>query len=115
MKTERVATDGTRLMTHTWNPSGSPRSVIVIVHGLAKHGGRYEHVAALLTDVVMPCAPQTFAVSASRLVPRAFVKSWDDFSTISRLISSPLVGPGFPVVGARPLNGWAGCPLLRPQ
>ena len=79
MKTERVATDGTRLMTRTWNPSGSPRSVIVIVHGLAEHGGRYEHVAALLTGrghAVRATDLRGFGESTG---PRAFVKSWDDY------------------------------------
>ena len=46
--TERRASDGTRLVTHHWDPMGRPRSVIVLVHGLGEHGGRYRHVGDML-------------------------------------------------------------------
>ena len=98
MKTERVATDGTRLMTHTWNPSGSPRSVIVIVHGLAEHGGRYEHVAALLTGrghAVRATDLRGFGESTG---PRAFVKSWDDYLDDLAADLESARGAGVPVV-----------------
>ncbi len=79
MKTERIAADGTRLVTRTWDPSGAPRSVIVLVHGLAEHSGRYEHVAALLTGrghAVRATDLRGFGESGGR---RAFVKSWDEY------------------------------------
>ncbi len=33
-----------------WLPDGPASGLVVIVHGIAEHGGRYEHVAQALTD-----------------------------------------------------------------
>jgi len=40
---------GVELATREWLPSGAPKAGILIVHGLAEHSGRYEHVAEALT------------------------------------------------------------------
>lgn len=41
--------DGVSLHLHDWpRPAGPARGTVLIVHGLGEHGGRYEHVAALL-------------------------------------------------------------------
>lgn len=41
--------DGLSLFFKSWLPATSPpRSVVLIVHGLAEHSGRYEHVARTL-------------------------------------------------------------------
>ena len=39
---------GVQLATREWLPSGPPRAGILIVHGLAEHSGRYEHVGEQL-------------------------------------------------------------------
>ncbi|MDP2623608.1 MAG: lysophospholipase [Actinomycetota bacterium] len=44
----RRATDGILLFTRRWRPTGDPRSAVVLVHGIAEHAGRYEHVGAAL-------------------------------------------------------------------
>jgi alpha-beta hydrolase superfamily lysophospholipase len=41
--------DGVRLALRHWEPTGTPRGTVLIVHGLGEHSGRYEHVAAYLT------------------------------------------------------------------
>ena len=41
--------DGVRLALRHWDPTGSPRGTVLIVHGLGEHSGRYGHVAAYLT------------------------------------------------------------------
>jgi alpha-beta hydrolase superfamily lysophospholipase len=33
-----------------WPAQGGPKAAVALVHGLAEHSGRYEHVAARLTD-----------------------------------------------------------------
>ena len=38
------------LHTHHWPTAESPRAVVVIVHGIGEHGGRYEHVARYLNS-----------------------------------------------------------------
>ena len=40
---------GVDLATREWLPAGKPKAGILIVHGLAEHSGRYEHVAEALT------------------------------------------------------------------
>jgi alpha-beta hydrolase superfamily lysophospholipase len=45
-----LAADGERLFARRWLPEGETRADIVLLHGLAEHSGRYEHVAEFLTD-----------------------------------------------------------------
>ncbi len=40
--------DNTQLYFKTWLPAGAPRGVVLVVHGLAEHSGRYAHVAEFL-------------------------------------------------------------------
>lgn len=42
------AADGLNIFTRSWLPDGDVRAVVLIVHGLAEHMGRYAHVAAKL-------------------------------------------------------------------
>lgn len=44
----RTGLNNTHLFTQHWQPDGIPQAVIVLVHGLAEHSGRYTHVAAHL-------------------------------------------------------------------
>src|SRR5262245_44090153 len=39
---EILSKDGTRLYVRTWLPEGTPRAVVVLVHGLKAHSGLYE-------------------------------------------------------------------------
>jgi alpha-beta hydrolase superfamily lysophospholipase len=39
---------GLRLYRQAWVPDGEVRAVVVIVHGISEHSGRYHHVAARL-------------------------------------------------------------------
>jgi len=41
---------GEQLLRRQWAPSGVPRAVILIVHGIAEHSGRYEAVGRQLAD-----------------------------------------------------------------
>ncbi|MCF7801916.1 MAG: lysophospholipase [Candidatus Marinimicrobia bacterium] len=40
--------DGARLFRQSWYPAEKPRAVVIIVHGIAEHSGRYAHVAECL-------------------------------------------------------------------
>ena len=40
---------GTELVRE-WVPTGEPRAIIVLVHGMAEHSGRYERTGSLLSD-----------------------------------------------------------------
>lgn len=41
---------GTPLFLYQWHPDGLPRAILQIVHGMAEHAARYEHLAKFLTD-----------------------------------------------------------------
>lgn len=41
--------DGYDLATYRWAPEGEPRAVLQIVHGMAEHAARYDHVARAFT------------------------------------------------------------------
>ncbi|MBF6134830.1 lysophospholipase [Nocardia otitidiscaviarum] len=41
---------GGRIFWRAWLPDTEPRAVAVIVHGIAEHSGRYEHVGQRLAD-----------------------------------------------------------------
>lgn len=42
--------DGGRIFWRTWLPEESTRALVVLVHGVAEHSGRYEHVGKRLAD-----------------------------------------------------------------
>lgn len=42
--------DGANLYIESWLPDSEPKAVVLIVHGLAEHIGRYAHVAAYLVE-----------------------------------------------------------------
>lgn len=41
---------GGRIFWRAWLPDGAPRAVAVIVHGIAEHSGRYDHVGQRLAE-----------------------------------------------------------------
>ncbi len=44
VETTTTTADGVTLLRRAWDPDGDPRAVVLIVHGLGEHSGRYEHV-----------------------------------------------------------------------
>jgi len=44
------ARGSSRLYQQTWEPDGQTRAVVLLVHGLGEHSGRYAHVAKHLTE-----------------------------------------------------------------
>lgn len=45
-----AAPDGTELAARFWRPASEPRAVLVVMHGLKDHAGRYEAFARRLND-----------------------------------------------------------------
>jgi len=44
------ASDHSRLFVNAWAPDGQARAVVMLSHGMAEHGGRYERLAEALTQ-----------------------------------------------------------------
>lgn len=42
--------DGTKLYAQTWMPLGTIKAIVVIIHGLGEHGGRYKNWAINLSN-----------------------------------------------------------------
>lgn len=41
---------GQRQLRRQWAPDGVPKAIVLLIHGLAEHCGRYEHVGAQMAD-----------------------------------------------------------------
>jgi len=99
--TARVAArDGTELLVRRWAPAGEPWAAVLVVHGLAEHSGRYEHVGRQLAEAglaVEAYDQRGFGGSGGR---RAFVEHWsqnhDDLE--DRLANLRASAGGRPVV-----------------
>lgn len=95
-----TAADGTKLLVRRWAPPSPGWASLLIVHGIAEHSGRYEHVGARLAEAgldVEAYDQRGFGASEGR---RAFVESWsivlDDLG--GRLADVRARAAGHPVV-----------------
>ena len=69
--------DGLQLVGRSWEPDSEPRAVVCLVHGLGEHCGRYQHVAAALTEAgfaVLACDQRGHGRSAGK---RGVIPSYD--------------------------------------
>jgi alpha-beta hydrolase superfamily lysophospholipase len=93
------AKDDLELFTRTWTPESDPTRGMLIVHGLAEHSGRWEHVAHFFVD-------QGYAVTAFDLRghgqsggTKGHVGSFDEYlDDVQRLVESELVRTDLPWV-----------------
>jgi acylglycerol lipase len=70
-----------------WLPAGKPRATLVVVHGLAEHGGRY-------MNVVNSFVPSGYAVYGMDLFghgksegPRTYVEQFEDYTDSLRIFT----------------------------
>jgi alpha-beta hydrolase superfamily lysophospholipase len=97
-----AAADGTELATRHWPVSDGrrPWATLLLVHGLAEHSGRYEHVGARLAEAgidVYAYDQRGFGASGGR---RAWVDRWSRFhdDLAERLAATRTAAAGGPVV-----------------
>ena len=95
-----AARDGTELLVRSWLPVGESWAAVLLVHGLAEHSGRYEHVGRQLAEAglaVEAYDQRGFGGSGGR---RAHVERWsqnhDDLE--DRLAAVRASAGGRPVV-----------------
>ena len=74
-----TAFDGLTLYRRSWLPENDPRAVILLVHGLGEHCGRYQHVAARLVDAGYAVHALDHRGHGRSEGKRAFVKTYDEF------------------------------------
>lgn len=70
---------GYQIFAREWQPESPPRAVVLLVHGLGEHSGRYRHVADIFNQ-------RGFLVFAPDLPghgrsdgPRGHIRAYDDF------------------------------------
>ncbi len=100
--------DATTLRTLHWAPVGEPWAVALIVHGLGEHAGRYETVAAALTEAGIDVHGYDHRGFGGSSGFRAYVDHWtqlhDDLA--NRVEATRAERPGLPlVVYAHSLGG----------
>jgi alpha-beta hydrolase superfamily lysophospholipase len=101
-RVDHVATrDGTTLLTRHWPvPEGEPWATMLLVHGLAEHSGRYEHVGAQLARAGIDAHAYDQRGFGASGGPRASVERWsqlhDDLE--ERLTGLRSVAPARPLV-----------------
>jgi alpha-beta hydrolase superfamily lysophospholipase len=76
-ETQRTPTaDGTELLVRHWAPAGEPWAFVLLVHGVAEHSGRYEHVGDHLAGAGLDVTAYDLRGFGASGGQRAFVQSW---------------------------------------
>lgn len=79
--------DDLTIFARAWTPDLPPKAVIVLVHGLGEHIGRYEHVAQMFTDHQYAFVGADLIGHGKSGGQRGHVDSFDDFyNDIDKLI-----------------------------
>jgi alpha-beta hydrolase superfamily lysophospholipase len=92
---------GRNIFWRSWNPDhAAPRAVIVLVHGLGEHSGRYDHVVARLVDEGYAVLAVDHRGHGRSDGPRAFIEDMDhvvaDLDTlVGRAVAAEQAGPVF--------------------
>jgi lysophospholipase len=71
--------DGLTIHHQSWLPDGAPKGVVMIVHGLGEHSGRYAHVAERLTAAGYAVHALDHRGHGKSEGKRVYVKSYDEF------------------------------------
>src|SRR5436190_18073265 len=68
--------DGTSILVRSWPPTADPWASVLLVHGIAEHSGRYEHVGQQLADAGLSVTAYDQRGFGGSGGPRAFVERW---------------------------------------
>lgn len=74
-----VNKNGQRIYTRAWLPSTEKRALVILLHGLGEHCGRYGHVAAALTGAHFGVLALDHRGHGKSDGPRAAIKNFDDY------------------------------------
>lgn len=93
-----VARDGTPLFVRTWQPRGEPWAVVLLVHGVSEHSGRYEHVGQWLADAGLEVHAYDHRGYGQSGGPRGHVDSWSQLLSDLQERVVAVRRPGLPLV-----------------
>jgi len=97
-RSERTTTDGVALHTRHWPAHGAARATVVLVHGIAEHGGRYEHVGSALAEAGFETRATDLRGFGESGGVRGYVHSFDDYLTDLQADVEAARGQGLPTV-----------------
>jgi alpha-beta hydrolase superfamily lysophospholipase len=99
---EHVGTrDGTSLLIRHWAvPSGEPWAAVLLIHGLAEHCGRYEHVGTQLAEAGIDAHGFDLRGFGGSGGPRASVERWSQLhdDVEERVAAIRSIAPARPLV-----------------
>jgi acylglycerol lipase len=71
--------DGVTIYHQAWLPDGDPKAVVLLLHGLAEHSGRYTPLAEALTDAGYGVHALDHRGHGRSDGKRTYVKSYDEY------------------------------------
>jgi acylglycerol lipase len=74
-----TTSDGLTIYHQAWLPDGDPKAVVLLLHGLAEHSGRYGHVARALTAAGCAVHAVDHRGHGKSDGKRTYVKSYSDY------------------------------------
>lgn len=74
-----VTADGLTLWRQWWLPDGEPVGVVLLLHGLGEHSGRYAHVAEAVVAAGWAVHAVDHRGHGRSEGPRAYVRRYDEF------------------------------------
>jgi alpha-beta hydrolase superfamily lysophospholipase len=92
--------DGVTLYAHRWRPGGTTRASLVLVHGIAEHAARHDHVARRFADAGI----ETFAADLRGFGrssgPRAYLDRWSRYhdDVEDQIAAARAAVPGKPLI-----------------
>jgi alpha-beta hydrolase superfamily lysophospholipase len=91
--------DGVRLHTQWWKPSGAAKAIVCLVHGGCEHSGRYAYLANALTHSGYLVAAIDLPGHGRSPGRRVFIRSFDEYLADVHCLLSQAVkqAPGRPV------------------
>ena len=78
-ETTLASADGTKLHLHTWRGTATPSADVLIVHGYAEHGGRYQELARYLAHAGLAVTAFDLRGHGRSEGQRGYVGSFDDY------------------------------------
>lgn len=76
-----IADDGWGIYWQSWLPDGDPRAVVMLIHGLAEHSGRYQYLAERLVAAGYGVYALDHRGHGRSGGKRVYVKSYDELLT----------------------------------
>ncbi len=94
----RTSPDGTTLLTRSWTPDRPLRALVVLVHGVHEHSGRYAYLASALMARGIGVRALDLRGHGQSDGPRGQVESFSDYLTdVAPLLAEVLAQADVPV------------------